>query len=58
MEFNKVFLAGNLTRDPELRMAGSSAVVTLGIASNRTYTRSGSQEKEQEIGGVSAVLGF
>ena len=48
MEFNKVFLAGNLTRDPELRVAGSSSVVTLGIASNRTYTRTGSQEKEQE----------
>ena len=48
MEFNKVFLAGNLTRDPELRMAGSSAVVTLGIASNRTFRRSGSQESEKE----------
>ena len=48
MEFNKVFLAGNLTRDPELRMAGSSSVVTLGIASNRTFSRSGSQEKEKE----------
>ena len=48
MEFNKVFLVGRLTRDPELRMAGSSSVVTLGLASNRTYTRSGSQEKQEE----------
>ncbi|OUU19611.1 MAG: hypothetical protein CBC13_12200 [Planctomycetia bacterium TMED53] len=48
MEFNKVFLAGNLTRDPELRMAGQSSVVTLGIASNRTFRRTGSQESEKE----------
>ena len=48
MEFNKVFIAGNLTRDPELRMAGSTSVVTLGIASNRTFTRSGSTEREEE----------
>ena len=36
---NKVFLMGNLTRDPELRYTpGGAAVVDLGLAVNREYT--------------------
>lgn len=34
MGINKVVVAGNLTRDPELRMAGSTPVLELGIAVN------------------------
>jgi len=37
-EVNKVFLSGNLTRDPELRRTASDRAVTrLGLASNRRY---------------------
>ncbi len=34
---NKVMLVGRLTRDPELRYAGSAAVTNLGLAVNRRY---------------------
>ena len=35
---NKVFLIGNLTRDPELRTTpNGSAIATFGLAVNRTY---------------------
>ena len=37
-DLNKVFLIGNLTRDPELRYTpGGSAVADLGLAVNRRY---------------------
>jgi len=36
--FNKVFLMGNLTRDPEVRAtAGGQSVTALGLAVNRTF---------------------
>ena len=45
---NKVFLIGNLTRDPELRYVPSgAAVANFGLATNRVYTTS-SGEKKQE----------
>ena len=46
--FNKVFLMGNLTRDPELRhTSGNNAVVNLGIAVNRRFrTQSGENREE------------
>lgn len=46
---NKVFLIGNLTRDPVLRYTtNGSAVTDLGIATNRTYmTKDG--EKREEV---------
>ncbi|MCL2324424.1 MAG: single-stranded DNA-binding protein [Actinomycetia bacterium] len=34
MSINRVFVTGNLTRDPELRQAGSSMVLQMGIAVN------------------------
>jgi len=34
MSINRVFVTGNLTRDPELRQAGASTVLQLGIAVN------------------------
>ena len=45
---NKVFLMGNLTRDPELRYTPSgTAVATLRLAVNKTYKdKSGQQQKE------------
>ncbi len=45
---NKVFLIGNLTRDPELRYVnGNSAVTEFGIAINRRFMQAGGQEKDE-----------
>ena len=44
---NKVFLMGNLTRDPELRYIPSgTAVATFGLAVNRRYTSATGEKKE------------
>lgn len=44
---NKVMLIGNLTRDPELRYTPSgTAVCTIGIATNRTWTTESGEKKE------------
>ena len=46
---NKVFLIGNLTRDPELRYIQSgTAVCDFGLATNRRY-KSGSGEQKEEV---------
>ena len=45
---NKVFLIGNLTRDPELRYVPSGmAVATFTIAINRVYKSQAGEKKEQ-----------
>ena len=45
---NKVFLIGNLTRDPELRYIPSgSAVATFTVAVNRVYKDQAGEKKEQ-----------
>jgi len=45
---NKVFLMGNLTRDPELRYTpGGSAVCEMGIAVNRRYTLANGEAKDE-----------
>ncbi len=47
-KLNKVFLMGNLTRDPELRYVPSgSAVTNFTIATNRTYTLQSGEKKEE-----------
>ena len=47
---NKVFLMGNLTRDPELRYTTSgTAVADLGLAVNRRYTNGGGELKEDVL---------
>jgi single-strand DNA-binding protein len=44
---NKVFLIGNLTRDPELRYTPSgSAVCEFGMAMNRVYTSNNERKEE------------
>src|SRR5205085_2672208 len=46
--FNKVILAGNLTRDPELRYTPKgTAVVKLGLAINRTWKTETGETKEE-----------
>jgi single-strand DNA-binding protein len=46
--FNKVILAGNLTRDPELRYTPKgTAVAKIGLAVNRTWTTETGEKKEE-----------
>ncbi|HIE11427.1 MAG TPA: single-stranded DNA-binding protein [Kiritimatiellae bacterium] len=47
VSLNRVFLAGNLTRDPEVRYTPSgTAVADLSLAVNRTYTSGGERREE------------
>ncbi len=49
MNLNKVILVGRLTRDPELRSIPSGIqVCSFGLATNRTWTDKGSNEKRSE----------
>ena len=46
--FNKVILAGNLTRDPELRYTSKgTAIAKIGIAINRTWKNEAGETKEE-----------
>lgn len=46
--FNKVYLMGNLTRDPELRYTPKGqAVAKLGLAVNRRYTTESGEAREE-----------
>src|SRR5437899_3328583 len=46
--FNKVILAGNLTRDPELRYTPKgTAVAKIGLAINRTWKSETGESKEE-----------
>jgi len=51
MNLNKVFLIGNLTRDPEVRSLPSGQQVTsFGLATNRFYTdKAGQKQKQAEF---------
>jgi single-strand DNA-binding protein len=54
--FNKVFLMGNLTKDPELRYtAGGAPVANLRMAINRVY-QSQSGEKKEDVCFVTVVV--
>ena len=45
--FNKVILAGNLTRDPELRYTPKgTAICRIGMAVSRTWTNEAGEKKE------------
>jgi single-strand DNA-binding protein len=46
--FNKVILAGNLTRDPELRYTPKGlAIAKIGLAINRTWKNESGEQKEE-----------
>lgn len=48
MNFNKVILAGNLTRDPQLSyLPSQTPVVEFGMAINRKWKSEGGEEKEE-----------
>jgi single-strand DNA-binding protein len=50
MSFHKVFLVGNLGRDPEMRYTpGGQPVTSFSVASNRRYTDSNNQPVEETI---------
>ncbi|MGB9847645.1 MAG: single-stranded DNA-binding protein [Minisyncoccia bacterium] len=54
MNFNRVFILGNLTRDPELRTTPSGqSVATFGVATNRIWTdKNGQRQSEVEFHNV------
>lgn len=54
MNLNKVFILGNLTRDPELRQTPSGQpVCSFGVATNRFYTdKTGQKQKQAEFHNV------
>lgn len=56
MYLNKVFLYGNLTRDPELKaLPGGSQVANFGLATNRTYKdKSGAKQETTEFHNIVA----
>ena len=55
MNLNKVFLIGNLTRDPEMRaLPSGQSVASFGIATNRFYTKGGQKEKQAEFHNIVA----
>ena len=48
MDLNKVILVGRVTADPQVRTTpGGQSVVTIGVATNRTWTDKGGQRQEQ-----------
>ncbi|OGF82054.1 hypothetical protein A2924_03780 [Candidatus Giovannonibacteria bacterium RIFCSPLOWO2_01_FULL_44_16] len=51
MNLNKVFLIGNLTRDPEMRsLPSGQAVANFGLATNRMWkSKDGSPQKQTEF---------
>ena len=56
MYLNKVFLYGNLTRDPELKaLPSGSQVASFGIATNRTYKdKNGAKQEATEFHNIVA----
>ena len=56
MNLNKVFVLGNLTRDPEKRsLPSGQAVVSFGIATNRFFTnQQGEKQQETEFHNITA----
>ena len=47
MNFNKVIISGNLTRDPEVRaLPSGQTVVSFGVATNRVWTNQSGEKQE------------
>lgn len=47
--YNRIIMAGNLTKDPELRTVGSTSVCRFTIASNRQYKNKQTGGNMQEV---------
>jgi len=56
MNFNRIFILGNLTRDPELRQTPTGqSVATFGVATNRIWIdKDGNKQQEVEYHNVVA----
>ncbi len=55
MNLNKVFIIGNLTRDPERKsLPSGQAVVNFGVATNRVYISNGQKQQEVEFHNIVA----
>ena len=56
MNFNKAIIAGNLTRDPEMRnLPSGQQIANLGIASNRYYNdQQGNRQEKTEFHNIVA----
>jgi len=56
MNYNKVFVLGNLTRDPEIRTTNSgSQVASFGVATNRHWNdKDGQRQSEVEFHNITA----
>lgn len=56
MNFNKAIIAGNLTRDPEIRsLPSGQSVASFGVASNRRYTdQQGNRQEKTEFHNIVA----
>lgn len=54
MNLNKVFIIGNLTRDPEFKtLPSGTAVASFGVATNRTWKdKNGSKQEEVQFHNV------
>lgn len=54
MDYNRAILVGRVTADPQVRTTpGGQSVVTLGIATNRTWTdKAGARQEETEFHNV------
>lgn len=50
MNFNKVLLLGNLTRDPELKaLTNGGSIATFTLTTNRSFKRDGDKVEETEF---------
>jgi len=55
MNLNKVFVLGNLTRDPETKaLPNGTSVATFGVATNRFYTKDGQKQQDTEFHNIVA----
>ncbi|MDA1335094.1 MAG: single-stranded DNA-binding protein, partial [bacterium] len=55
MNLNKVFLIGNITRDPEIKtLPSGTAVTTFGLATNRIWNKDGQKQTQAEFHNIVA----
>ena len=55
MNLNKVFVIGNLTRDPEMRtLPSGQPVASFGLATNRVWSKNGKRESQAEFHNIVA----
>lgn len=53
---NQVFVAGNVTRDPELKGSGESQVLRIGIAVNESFFDRRANERKERVEYVNVVV--